>query len=93
MSARLMAILEFDAGRLRELLQLPESAEIIWCRMDRDCRGRIEVVIEGAGFPTDEGGFLHRTTCTVTIAQTEDGGIELNPKLEWGFPDLYGGAE
>ena len=85
MSHRLMAILEFDTGALREFLQLPESAEIVGVRMDFRRRGRIQFKIEGAGYPTEEGHLIPLATCTIGTRCNADGDIEVNPTLNWPF--------
>lgn len=84
MSHRLMAVLEFDTGQLREFLQLPETTEIIDCQMDFPMRGRILLKIEGAGYPTTEGMPLHRQTCMITQRWLEDG-TELKEEIRWPF--------
>ena len=80
-----MAILEFDAGRLREFLQLPETAEIVDARMDFGSRGRIQFKIEGAGYPTTEGHPLPFATCSIRSSQDAEGAIRVNPELVWSF--------
>ena len=85
MSHRLMAILEFDAGRLRELLQLSEAAEIVGARMDFETRGRIQLKVEGVGYPVAEGNPIPSATCIVESRRDEDGSIPLNPTLNWPF--------
>lgn len=84
MSHRLMARLEFDAGRLREFLQLPETAEIVGCQMDIFRRGKITLVIEGAGYPTKEGEFIQPATCMIRTQTFEDG-TRLRDELRWPF--------
>lgn len=84
MSHRLTAILEFDTGRLRELLQLPETAEIIDCRMDFGYRGRLQLKIEGAGFPTQEGHAIQPATCVITERHNADGSKYVE-RIEWPF--------
>ena len=85
MSHRLMAILEFDAGVLREFLQLPETAEIVDARMEFDSRGRLQLKIEGAGYPTKEGVAIPLVTCIVGARRNAEGDIDLNPTLNWPF--------
>lgn len=92
MSHRLMAVLEFDAGQLRELLQLPETAEIVDARMDFSRRGRIQLKIEGAGFPTQEGHLLNICTAILTTQYLEDG-TELLPTLSWPFAGCGNGID
>ena len=84
MSHRLMAALEFDTGRMREWLQLPETAEIVAVYMDRSIRGRLVLVIEGAGRPTKEGECILRQTCMITQRQLADG-TELKEEIRWPF--------
>lgn len=93
MSHRLMAILEFDAGRLREFLQLPETAEIVDVRMGFETRGRIQFKIEGAGYPTAEGCPIQATTCIVGAHRGAEGDIEVNPTLNWPFDSVFGVEE
>jgi hypothetical protein len=88
-----MAILEFDAGALREFLQLPETAEIVDARMEFDRRGRIQIKIEGAGYPTKEGQVVIPTTCIIGARRGEDGDIEVNPTLNWSFDPVFGAQE
>ena len=93
MSHRLMAILEFDAGALREFLQLPETAEIVDVRMEFGVRGRIQFKIEGAGYPTAEGAPIRAVTCLVGTQRDEEGDINLNPTLVWPFDLGFGVKE
>lgn len=93
MSHRLTAILEFDAGMLREFLQLPETAEIVDARMEFDRRGRIQFKIEGAGYPTKEGQVVVPATCIIGVRRGEDGDIEVNPTLNWPFDPVFGAKE
>lgn len=93
MSHRLCAILEFDAGMLREFLQLPETAEIVDVRMDFMSRSRILFKIEGAGYPTAEGYPIPAATCIVGAHRDEDGSIDLNPTLNWPFDASFGMQE
>lgn len=90
MSHRLTAILEFDTGALREFLQLPETAEIVDARMDFSNRGRLQLKIEGAGFPTQEGGPIQPTTCIVHMRHEADGSKYVE-RIEWPFGDGFGG--
>lgn len=89
MSHRLCAILEFDTGQLRHMLQLPESAEIVDARMGFDARGRILLKIEGAGFPVQEGELVPRTTCLITQTFLGDR-TELREKITWPFDEMWG---
>jgi len=93
MSHRLMAILEFDTGMLRELLQLPETAEIVDARTEFGVRGRLQIKIEGAGYPTVEGCQIPTVTCIIGVRRGEDGGIEVNPTLNWPFDPVFGVQE
>lgn len=93
MSHRLCAILEFDTGALRELLQLPETAEIVDARMEFGARGRLQLKIEGAGYPTREGQHVPPCTCIVRSLRDADGDIELNPVLNWPFNQVTGMQE
>jgi hypothetical protein len=93
MSHRLMAILEFDAGALREFLQLPETAEIVDVRMGFERRGRIQFKIEGAGYPTQEGELIPAVTCIIGVRRGEDGDIDVNPTLNWPFDPVLGVQE
>ena len=61
-----MAILEIHPQAFRDLLQLPEGAEISDLRLNIDRRGVLEVKIDGAGWEVREGECLMRTTGTVT---------------------------
>ena len=85
MSHRLMAILEFDLGCVREALQLPETAEIVDARIEFGVRGRLQLKIEGAGWPTREGELLRPTSGMVTTRRTKEG-VELMPAISWDFP-------
>lgn len=85
MSHRLCAILEFDTGALRELLQLPETAEIVDAQMVFNARGRLQLKIEGAGYPTREGEFVQPVTCIIGLQRDADGEAAVNPTLTWPF--------
>ena len=88
-----MAILEFDAGALREFLQLPETAEIVDARMEFGVRGRLQLKIEGAGYPTQEGELIPAVTCIVGTRCNADGDIEVNPTFNWPFDPVFGVQE
>lgn len=75
-----MAILEIHPQAFRDLLQLPEGAEISDLRLNIDRRGVLEVKIDGAGWEVREGECLMRTTGTVT---TEENGRRC---IDWGMP-------
>ena len=89
MSHRLMAILEFDTGQLRHMLQLPETAEIVAAEVEFGVRGRILLKIEGAGFPVMEGELVPRTTCLITERWFDDGAA-LRDKITWPFDSAWG---
>lgn len=89
MSHRLCAILEFDTGALRHLLQLPETAEIVDARMHFDRRGRLQLKIEGAGYPTQEGQVILPCTCIVGTQRD----ATVNPTLNWPFDPVFGVKE
>lgn len=93
MSHRLCAILEFDTGVLRELLQLPETAEIVDAHMVFDTRGRLQLKIEGAGYPTQEGELIPPSTCVVGARFDADGEVAVNPTLNWPFDPVFGVKE
>ena len=93
MSHRLCAILEFDTGALREFLQLPEAAEIVDVRMRFGNRNRLQLKIEGAGYPTQEGELIPAVTCTIGTRCNADGDIEVNPTLNWPFDPVFGVQE
>ena len=75
-----MAILEIHPQAFRDLLQLPEGAEISDLRLNIDRRGVLEVKIDGAGWEVREGECLMRTTGTVT---TDENGRRC---IDWGMP-------
>lgn len=89
MSHRPCAILEFDTGQLRHMLQLPETAEIVAAEVEFGVRGRILLKIEGAGFPVKEGELVPRTTCLITQTFLGDR-TELREKITWPFDEMWG---
>lgn len=79
------AILEIAPELLRELFCLPPGAEIVDLRVDINRRGVLELKIDGAGWLTDEGAMLMRTTGVITREFDVDG-KETRRSIEWGFP-------
>lgn len=79
-----MAILEIHPKIFRDLLQLPDGAEISDLRVNIDRRGVLEVKIDGAGWEVREGECLMRTTGTVT---TDELGRRV---IDWGMPSNAG---
>ncbi len=79
------AILEIAPELLREIFCLPPGAEIVDLRVDINRRGVLELKIHGAGWLTDEGAMLMRTTGTVT-REIDDEGKETRRSIDWGFP-------
>ena len=79
-----MAVLEIHPRMFREILQLPEGAEVVDMRIAIDRRGILELKIVGAGFDTKEGEVIRRVTGTVT---KNAGGW---PFIDWGLPSNAG---
>ena len=75
-----MAVLEIDPRAFRELLQLPDGAEIIDLRVNIDRRGMLEVKIQGAGWNTVAGAVIPHAIGTVTVDAVG------NRVIDWGFP-------
>jgi hypothetical protein len=81
-----MARLRITVEALRELMQLPACAEIIRLEAPRDFRGIMEIVIEGAGWPTAPGEAIN--TASPSVSRTINAaGDELRPVVHWGFPE------
>lgn len=75
-----MAILEIHPQIFRDLLQLPDGAEIIDLRVNIERHGVLEVKIDGAGWEVREGEFLMRAT---GIVKTDEQGSK---RIDWGMP-------
>jgi hypothetical protein len=83
MTTQRAAILELSLGILRDLLHLPDGAEIISVYAPIDQRGTIEVRIEGAGWPTDWGAVIQRTKGIVHQRPDGDG----IATIDWQMPE------
>ena len=84
--SKLMARLRLSPAGLREMLHLPPGADPVRVEVVLGARGTIDIVVEGAGWPTAEGGMIQRASAIVTRAFLEDG-RELAPAIKWNFPE------
>ena len=72
-----MAILRITPEVLRNILQLPDNCEVVRVDTAFDCRGVIEVVLEGVGWDTAEGMAILRC----------DHAVMTDGKIDWRFPE------
>jgi hypothetical protein len=79
-----MAILRVTAEAVRDLLQLPAGVEVLRVEVAPGVRGCLNVVIEGAGWDTPEGGLIVPTYGTVHTKCDEVGYV--SHKIDWRFP-------
>ncbi len=82
---KLMALLRVSPEAIRDLFQLPPGTEVLRVETRPEYRGSVDIVIAGAGWPTDEGGPIRTATGVVQREFLTDG-CELIQRIEWGFP-------
>lgn len=81
---KLMALLQLSPKAFRELFQLPPGTEVVRIETRPGYRGRVDVIIEGAGWLTDEWAPLRSATAIVTHTFLEDR-RELAPVIKWSW--------
>ncbi|MCA0214527.1 MAG: hypothetical protein LCH79_15285 [Proteobacteria bacterium] len=81
-----MAVLGLNPAALRNVLRLPDDAEVIRIETVPGYRGLVNVIVEGVGWEVQEGGPLPPSTHGVfTVDRDERGGIK-RLTVDWGFP-------
>lgn len=89
-SVKRMAILTVTPEALRQLLQLPNGVELVRVEMAQGQRGALRLMIEGAGWPTPEGGYVQPAqiaTVHTSYHFAEDGQNIRLDKIDWNLPD------
>ena len=84
-----MAILRLTPQAVRQLLQLPDEVDVIRVEVPQNHRSGLDVVIEGAGWPTPEGGLIQSTHGTVTQGVDAEGKL-IRYEIDWGLPASTG---
>lgn len=81
MAPKKMAIINLSPVILREILQLPEGAEVIRVGMD-DARGVLRVVVEGAGWDVHPGDRIQEAPTAVIF----DSWSRPCRTIDWNLP-------
>ncbi len=81
-----MAVLRMDPAALREILHLPEGAEVVRIEPVHGYRGLVSVVIEGAGWGVQEGHPLPPSVCANVTTERDERGAIVRVTVDWGLP-------
>lgn len=86
MSSKKLVLIKLSPSAIRELLQLPEDAEVTGVVADLGFRGAVTLRIEGAGYPTEDGELIREARGMICREFLPDG-RELAPRITWKFSE------
>lgn len=81
---KVMAMITLSPAFLREILQLPDGAEVTGVSDVIHGREVVYLRIEGAGWPVEEGQAIPPAKCLISERRTPEG-EKLWPEIKWDF--------
>lgn len=85
-----MALLRVTPEALRTLLQLPDATEIVRVELADGHRGVMHLMIEGAGWETEEGSPVMPADSAIITETVDAAGALVSRLVDWGFPTSRG---
>lgn len=87
MATKKMAILRLTPQAFRDLMQLPETVEVVRVELESGTRGNLHLMIEGAGWDTHEGAMVIPAQAAIITSHKDQNGTSIDRIIDWGLPE------